>query len=218
MTDLYDGRLVDLLQNDAAYNPEIEAFSYALRLEKRRIMDYAKRTRTAAMIDELPEPILDVLAVELRSPYYNDAASIEEKRGIIRSSLLWAYKAGTTEAMQQLIITLFGTGQVVEWFDFDPNDGEIVPGEFDIETGAEIEDPQQLMERINRIIDRVKNARSHLRKVRFLRYVHTPETPKVLPQGYSVPTVTNVVQITAAADSPERQAAFTRMIPVVTIR
>lgn len=219
MTNLYNGQLVELLGgNAAAYNPEVRAFSYALLQEKHRIMDYAKKTRTASMINELPEPILDVLAVELRSPYYNDAASIDEKRDVIRSSLLWAYKAGTAEAMEQLIKTLFGTGQVVEWFDFDPNDGEIVPGEFDIETGAEMEDPQSYMARIGRIIDRVKNARSHLRKVRFLRYVHNRETPKVLPQSYPVRTIGNQVQIEDQTVAPERTAAGTLAIPAVTIR
>ena len=219
MTNLYDGQLVELLGgNAAAYNPEVRAFAYALLQEKRRIMDYAKMTRTASMINELPEPILDVLAVELRSPYYNDAASIEEKRGIIQSSLLWAYKAGTGEAMEQLVKTIFGAGQVVEWFDFDPNDGEIVPGEFDIETGAEMEDPQEYMARLGPIIDRVKNVRSHLRKVRFLRYVSNRETPKVLPQSYPLPTVGNRVQIEDRTSVPEKAAAFIHAIPAVTIR
>ncbi len=218
MTNLYNGQLVELLGgNAAAYNPEVRAFSYALLQEKRRIMDYAKKTRTASMINELPEPILDVLAVELRSPYYNDAASIDEKRDVIRSSLLWAYKAGTAEAMEQLIKALFGTGQVVEWFDFDPNDGEIIPGEFDIETGAEMEDPQSYMARIGRIIDRVKNVRSHLRKVRFLRDVHAPETGKVLSQSYPAPTVGNCIAVMARTGAPQRQGAFVQSVPQVAI-
>ena len=69
MTNLYDGQIKDLLQNEAKYNPEVEALSYALQIEKQRIMEEADRTRTLAMIEQLPEEILDVLAVELRSPY-----------------------------------------------------------------------------------------------------------------------------------------------------
>ena len=218
MTNLYDGQLVELLGgNAAAYNPEIRAFAYALLQEKRRIMDYAKMTRTASMINELPEPILDVMAVELRSPYYNDSASIEEKRGIIQSSLLWAYKAGTGEAMAQLIKTLFGNGRVVEWFNAAPDEGEFAPGEFDIETGAEMEDPQQYMARINRVIDRVKNVRSHLRKVRFLRVVHAPETGKVLSQSYPAPTVGNCIAVTARMGAPQGQGAFVQSVPQVAI-
>lgn len=217
MTNLYDGRLVDIISNAAARNPEVEALAFALRAEKRRIMDYAKQTCTISMIDELPEPILDVLAVELRSPYYNDAATIQEKRDIIRSSLLWAYRAGTVSAMEEMCMALFGNGRVVEWFNAAQDEGEFVPGEFDIETGAEMEDPQQYMARINRVIDRVKNVRSHLRKVRFLRVVHTPETGKVLPQSYPAPTVGNCIAVTARTGAPQRQGAFVQSVPQVAI-
>lgn len=217
MTNLYDGRLVDIISNAAARNPEVEALAFALRAEKRRIMDYAKQTRTISMIDELPEPILDVLAVELRSPYYNDAATIQEKRDIIRSSLLWAYRAGTVSAMEEMCMALFGNGRVVEWFNAAQDEGEFVPGEFDIETGAEMEDPQQYMARINRVIDRVKNVRSHLRKVRFLRVVHAPETGKVLSQSYPAPTVGNCIAVTARTGAPQRQGAFVQSVPQVAI-
>lgn len=217
MTNLYDGRLVDIISNAAARNPEVEALAFALRAEKRRIMDYAKQTRTISMIDELPEPILDVLAVELRSPYYNDAATIQEKRDIIRSSLLWAYRAGTVSAMEEMCMALFGNGRVVEWFNAAQDEGEFAPGEFDIETGAEMEDPQQYMARINRVIDRVKNVRSHLRKVRFLRVVHAPETGKVLSQSYPAPTVGNCIAVTARTGAPQRQGAFVQSVPQVAI-
>lgn len=217
MTNLYDGRLVDIISNAAARNPEVEALAFALRAEKRRIMDYAKQTRTISMIDELPEPILDVLAVELRSPYYNDAATIQEKRDIIRSSLLWAYRAGTVSAMEEMCMALFGNGRVVEWFNAAQDEGEFVPGEFDIETGAEMEDPQQYMARINRVIDRVKNVRSHLRKVRYLRVVHAPETGKVLSQSYPAPTVGNCIAVTARTGAPQRQGAFVQSVPQVAI-
>lgn len=217
MTNLYDGRLVDIISNAAARNPEVEALAFALRAEKRRIMDYAKQTCTISMIDELPEPILDVLAVELRSPYYNDAATIQEKRDIIRSSLLWAYRAGTVSAMEEMCMALFGNGRVVEWFNAAQDEGEFVPGEFDIETGAEMEDPQQYMARINRVIDRVKNVRSHLRKVRFLRVVHAPETGKVLSQSYPAPTVGNCIAVTARTGAPQRQGAFVQSVPQVAI-
>lgn len=182
MTDLYDGRLLDTIQNRAAYNPEVEALAYAMLIEKRRIIDFAKATRTAAVIDQLPEKILDVLAVELRSPYYNDTASIDEKREMIRNSLLWAFKAGTTGAMTEMVEKIFGAGTIVEWFDFDPDDGTIVPGEFDIDTDVSISSPSEYMDQMNSIIDRVKNVRSHLRKIRFLRNVENSETPKVFVQ------------------------------------
>ena len=89
MTNLYDGQITDLLQNGARYNPEIQALAYAVRMEKRRIIERALQTRTLAMIDELPESILDILAVELRTPFYQGDFSIGAKRELIKGTLIF---------------------------------------------------------------------------------------------------------------------------------
>ena len=188
MADLYTALVTDIMQNDSAYDVEIQALAYAVRLEKQRIMREADKTRTVAVIDGLDESILDALAVELRSPYYSEDIPVSQKREIVRNTLLWFSKAGTPAAVAEMAAAVFGSGQVVEWFDFDPSDGEIVPGEFDIETGAEMQDPVAFMPVIEGIIDKVKNVRSHLRAVKFLRIVHDPEKTAALIQSY--PTVT----------------------------
>lgn len=218
MTNLYDGQLTDLLQNESEYNTDIEALAYALQIEKRRIMAMADRTRTLAMIEQLPEDILDVLAVELRSPYYTDDMSVEKKRTIIKDTLVWFYHAGTPFAVTEMAAAIFGSGQVVEWFDFDPNDGEIVPGEFDLETSAELQDPTEFMAQIAPIINRVKNTRSHLRVVRFLRLIHVPVSLAILPQHYTVKPVSNVITETKEAGPVIGAAAFPQASPAVTIR
>lgn len=101
MTDLYNGQITDLLQqNEAARNPEIQALSYAALVEKRRIIDLAQRTRTISMVDLLPEEILDVLAVELRTPYYSGDMTLDQKREIIKKTLLWFFRAGTPAAVK----------------------------------------------------------------------------------------------------------------------
>ena len=173
MTDLYDGRLTDILQNQLSNNPEVEALAYAVLQEKHRIMDEAKRTRTMAMIDQLPEDILDVLAVELRSPYYRQELPVERKRIIIKSTLRWFTSAGTPSAMRELVEAVFDQGQVVEWFDFDPADGDIVPGEFDILANTIL--TPDAVTRLLQIIGRVKNVRSHLRRVLVERHGYPEE-------------------------------------------
>ena len=219
MTDLYNGTLADLLNNGYRYNPEVQAFAYALQMEKQRLMAEADKTRTLAMIEQLPEPILDVLAVELRSPYYTGDMTIEQKRDVISQTLVWYYHAGTPAAIAEMASVIFGSGQVVEWFDFDPNDGEIVPGEFDVETGAAMQDPLEYMDQINRIINRVKNTRSHLRSVRFLRFVNVAERMSSLPIHYAVNTVRNVIDTSQdVRASPAISATFVQTVPTVTIR
>ena len=113
---------------------------------------------------------------------------------------------------------IFGKGQVVEWFDFDPNDGEIVPGEFDVETSGEMQDPLVFMEQINRIIGRVKNTRSHLRMVRFLRIIHTPEAAATFAQASPAVTIRNVLDELAQTSAVLSAAAFAQAVPMVTIQ
>lgn len=118
MIDLYAGQITDLLLNDARYNPEIQSLAFAFREEKRRIMDEAARTRTMAMIDMLPEKILDVLAAELRTPAYSENYPIETKRTLIKGTLTFYKRLGTPGAVNWVIQAIFGSGHVEEWFEY----------------------------------------------------------------------------------------------------
>lgn len=161
MTNLYDGQLTDLIQNNSRYNVEVQAISYALQMEKQRIMNLAQRTRTMAVVDELPEAILDVLAVELRTPYYTSDMTLDQKRDIVKNTMQWFCKAGTPAAVEELVAAAFGQGEVVEWFNF--TEGEIEPGTFDIITDTRM--TEDIANRFSQIIHYVKNIRSHLRRV-----------------------------------------------------
>ena len=134
MTKLYDGQLIDLIQNNSRYNVEIQAISYALQMEKRRIMELAQHTRTMAIVDDLPEAILDVMAVELRTQYYTSDMTIDQKRDVVKNTMQWFCKAGTPAAVEELVYSIFGKGDVVEWFNF--TEGEVEPGTFDIITAV----------------------------------------------------------------------------------
>ena len=161
MTKLFDGQLTDLVQNNSRYNIEIQAVSYALRMEKQRIMELAQRTRTMGFVDDLPEIILDVLAVELRTPYYTSDMTLGQKREIVKNTMQWFCKAGTTAAVEELVAAAFGQGEVVEWFNF--TEGEIEPGTFDIITDTRM--TEDIVNRFSQIIRYVKNIRSHIRRV-----------------------------------------------------
>lgn len=171
MINFFDGLLTDLLQNDSKYNPEIQALAYALRLEKQRIAEEADTTRTLAMIEQLPEEILDVLAVELRTPYYTEDMTITQKRAIISGTLVWFYHAGTPSAVEEMIAAIFGQGEVVEWFDF--TEAPFTPGTFDIVTDTRM--TEDIVAQFLQIISRVKNTRSHLRRVMVERHGYQDE-------------------------------------------
>lgn len=165
MIDLYNGELLDMLPCQMSKEIQNICLSYALKQGIRLIIDKANRTRTQAVIDSLPEKILDVLAVELHAPYYSEDLSIDKKREIIKRTLLWHLTAGTPSAMRELISIVIGEGAVVEWPDYD--DPPYTPGTFDILTDVQL--TQDIVAQFIAIIEQVKNERSHLRRLHLHR-------------------------------------------------
>lgn len=156
-----NGQITDILPASMARDIQTQCVSYALQKQIQNILYRANRTRTVAAIDLLPETVLDVLATELRTPYYREDMDIETKRDIIKKTLLWHTKAGTPSAVAELIEVVFGDGKVVEWFDYD--EGPFTPGTFDIVTSARM--TEDIVEYFMQIVRRVKNTRSHIRRI-----------------------------------------------------
>lgn len=171
MIKFKDGQIIDLLPPGMAKNVEMQCVSYALQKQVQRITELADQTRTVAMIDQLPESILDILATELRTPYYQESMDLKTKRNIIKRTLLWHTKAGTPSAVSELIEIVFGEGGVVEWFDYD--EPPYTPGTFDIVTNAQM--TEEITEYFLMIIQRVKNTRSHIRRILINRDIHMDE-------------------------------------------
>lgn len=181
MIKFKDGQITDLLPPSMAKNVEMQCVSYALQKQVQKIMALADQTRTVAMIDQLPESILDILATELRTPYYQESMDLETKRNIIKRTLLWHTKAGTPSAVSELIEIVFGEGGVVEWFDYD--EPPYTPGTFDIVTNAQM--TEEIAEYFLTIIRRVKNTRSHIRRILINRAMEMDE--RVAAGVYTAP-------------------------------
>ena len=161
MIDINDGELIDILPSQLKKDPDMICFSYALKRAAKKILRLERETMTQNYIEYLPESILDVLAVELRTPYYTQELDIGVKRDLIKNSLIWHTKAGTVSAVSEMVRTIFGEGNVVEWMDF--TEGEKTPGMFDIKTNAVLTPDAFTL--FTQIVERVKNARSHLRRI-----------------------------------------------------
>mgnify|MGYP001852199456 FL=1 len=165
MIKFEDSELLNLLPVSMAKDIETQCISYALKRQVQNIIYFSSQTRTVAMIDLLPEHVLDALAVEMRTMYYSQDMSLEQKREIIKSTMKWYSKAGTPSAVEELIQVVFGEGKVTEWFDYQ--EGPYTPGTFDIETSAQL--TFDMIARFNEIIKKVKNTRSHLRRIWVMR-------------------------------------------------
>lgn len=184
MTELQNGQITDLLNNGMRYNPETISIGYAILQEKRRIMDFADRTRLMSAIDELDERILNYLAVELRTPAYDDSFPLETKRELIKGTLPFYAQLGTVAAVEWIIRTLVGNGTVEEWFEYDGN-----PYCFRVsidvpDRPVTLEEAEQVM----RGIFQCKNLRSHLDVVQYI--IHIP--PSILHIGGAVEFVVKI--------------------------
>ena len=118
MTSLRDSQIIDILPDILKYRPDVQAVSYAIRMQIARIYDLSQRCRMLADVDALGEDVLDLLAIELQSIYYDTSLPIEKKRDIIRSTLRWHWYGGTKASVEDYIRTIFGGGDVTEWYEY----------------------------------------------------------------------------------------------------
>lgn len=154
MIKLYDAEITDLLPDNLKSN-EVIAFSYALKKACRYVLDRVDRIELYTNIDKLPENILDYLALELRTQYYDEELDITVKRELIKNTLPWYMKAGTAAAVSELLTTVIGSGSVEEWFDYGGK-----PYMFKITTNEQL--TKENLDKFSLMIDKVKNTRSKL--------------------------------------------------------
>lgn len=203
MIKLKEGQLTDILPPQMARDIETQCISYALQQQIKKVLRLADRTRTMAVIDELPEKILDILAVELRTPYYQENMNLETKRSIIKRTLLWHTKAGTPSAVEELVAVIFGEGSVIEWFDYD--EPPYTPGTFDILTNARM--TEEITENFISIIQRVKNTRSHIRRILIERQMGEHEYVATATIGSPKEAIMNHSNLTESQNMAEKMAA-----------
>lgn len=158
MIKFTEGGLIDIWPEK---DPEIQALSYALQQQFKKLKAYVDRTQCYSDVDDLDEDVLDYFAVEMRSMYYDQDLELEKKREIVKNTLRWHTHAGTVSAIKELISVIFREGTIKEWFEFE--DGEALPGEFDILIKTQIN--EKIYKQFNTIIEKAKNVRSHLRHV-----------------------------------------------------
>lgn len=187
MIDYFDSQITDILPDNIKRDPIVIAISYAISNVIKKIVNYADKSGIYASIDILDEDILDLLAVELRSKYYGAWLSLEEKRTIIKRTLLWYCRAGTLSAVQELVDFVFQDAHIEEWFQYgaDAFLFQLIVNVIsqDISLDRYIDFIRALYE--------VKNTRSHLDKVVF-RY-HKETEVKSIAAG----SIGNVIKVKA---------------------
>lgn len=119
MIKLSGSRFTDIMPEDLAEQTEIQAFAYAVGRQVEKLLAYADGARTYAAIYAVPEKVLDLLAVELRTPYYDENFSLPTKRALIQETILFYTQMGTPAATEKIVSSIFGRGYIKEWFEYN---------------------------------------------------------------------------------------------------
>ncbi len=158
MIKFTEGGLIDIWPEK---DPEIQALSYALQQQFKKLKACADKTQCYSDVDDLDEDVLDYFAVEQKSMYYSPKLALEKKRDILKNNMKWYAKAGTVSSVRELVSVVFGEGIIKEWFEFKNHDA--IPGEFDIYIKSPIN--EEALNQFDNVIKYVKNVRSHVRHI-----------------------------------------------------
>ena len=70
------------------------------------------------MIDEVPEPVLDLMALELNTQYYEQSLPRETKERLVSQTLVWYMHAGTPSVLDEFLGTVLAGGYIEEWYEY----------------------------------------------------------------------------------------------------
>lgn len=119
MISLYDSELFQVLPNNLKKDIKVQCYCYALDNQVKKILDRTKKINIWSDLENADESLLDYLATELRTQYYTPSLEVSVKRKLIANTLVWYLKAGTKAALEELMTTAFGEGEVKEWYEYD---------------------------------------------------------------------------------------------------
>lgn len=158
MIKLRDSNITDILPEAFTSDPQNIALGYALQRAMKRLLGYSRTTSVYSSMDAADDDVLDMLAAELDTQYYDVELDVEAKRKLVKNTLIWYGKAGTPAAVEELITSVFGEGKVEEWFDYG---GE--PYHFRVYTNATF--TEDMIPKFDNMLEKVKNTRSKLETV-----------------------------------------------------
>lgn len=156
---LKDIEFLQLLPSFMREDPTVIGLSKGVDDIIKMFAGYGDNMSTWAAIDKLIEAELDELAWELNIQWYEPDSDIEIKRQIIKDSDLVQQRLGTKWAVERVISTYFGSGNILEWFEYDG-----VPGHFKVEST----NPSVTNENLNkflRILEKIKRKSAHLDEI-----------------------------------------------------
>ena len=105
MIDFHSGEIKDIMPVNLR-TPQALAISYAVGQAMARFRKYLKALPLYAQISQVPEEILDLMAVECGTQYYSQALPRNVKEKLIIQALTWYMHAGTPSVLSEFLGTV----------------------------------------------------------------------------------------------------------------
>lgn len=164
MKNIYEVSLLDLAPKSKLQTKEdILFYKVVDKAIKKLLVEEIKTLILMDDIDNLKEEIVDLLAEELHVDFYEVDSTLEEKRNLVKSSILSHMLKGTKLAVQNILNIFFQEANIKEWFEYE---GE--PGTFNVDISDGKVDYTQA-KKIKRMIDSVKRTSQHLNNLSFIK-------------------------------------------------
>ena len=164
MINILDVKLSDLLPSSFD-TVEIKALNNVVTFSLYLLQKYIDNANFTVNIDNVSEKIIDYLACEYRTPYYDEALDLKTKRNLVKSTMLTYQKIGTTNIIKEYLNTLNEETDVAEWYDYD---GQPYNFKMFLNISENREVDEKLLTDIKNKIEKIKNVRSSLEAIEIL--------------------------------------------------
>lgn len=114
--DIQSFSLQDILPSSINGDMQVDAASKALDPELQSVSRDIREALIYSRIDELPEPVVDLLAWQWHVDFYDIAKTLEMKREMVKGSIRWHRKKGTVWAIRKALEMLGIESEVIEWW------------------------------------------------------------------------------------------------------
>jgi len=148
--------LPSVLQNDENMRALAQVIADTLSQRKTEI----DKLRIYTQIDNLPEPLLDILAYDFKVDWYGYNFSLAVKRAQIKDTFRVHRKLGTRGATEKALNDIYPGTEVEEWFEYGD-----APYFFRVLLDVTNQQVSITHDEIIRTIDMFKPIRSHLQSV-----------------------------------------------------
>lgn len=175
--DIESISLLDILPNSILTDPQIAAAAKTLDVELQSVTRATVETLHLPRLDVLPEVVVDLLAWQWHVDFYEPLGmDIDTKRRLVKESIAWHRMKGTPAAIEAVASSAFDNTAVKEWYEYGGK-----PYYFKIIT-EDVTTDKEVLTRLRRAVDSVKNVRSWLEEIEFLLHLQDKETATERPE------------------------------------